>query len=116
MAFIRLSTFTGNVVLNNVGIVGKNSGSSVNAVSSSGNSGKIGISDLAKHNKLSDCWIGYDGKVYDITSFLPNHPGSAAAISPYCGTSEEFTNAFTKKHGTKKVGVLIGDFQIQGKI
>jgi cytochrome b involved in lipid metabolism len=77
---------------------------------------------LAKHNKQSDCWVGYGGKVYDITSFLPNHPGSARAIAPYCGTSEEFTSAFTKQHGKGKVkmlmnvGVLIGDFEIKGNL
>ena len=118
VAFIRLYTSTGNVFLNNVNAVnGGNSGSSVNAVSSSG---RISLSDLAKHDKESDCWVGYGGKVYDVTSFLPRHPGSAGAISPYCGTSKEFTDAFTKKHGTKKVGalmkvgVLIGDFNIVG--
>jgi len=57
-----------------------------------------------------------------VTSFLPRHPGSAGAISPFCGTSEEFAKAFTKQHGTSKVsnlmkvGTLIGDFDIVGKI
>lgn len=82
----------------------------------------ISLSELSSHNSLTDCWVGYGGKIYDITSFLPNHPGSASAISPYCGTEKEFTNAFTKKHGTSKVnnlmrvGVFIGDFDIIGRI
>ena len=77
--------------------------------------------ELSMHDTQADCWVAYDGKVYDITSWLPIHPGSAAAIAPYCGTSEEFTNAFTAKHGTSKVsklmdvGTFMGDFEIVGK-
>ncbi len=58
------------------------------------------------HNTASDCWVAYDNKVYDITAFLPNHPGGAGQISPYCGTSGAFDTAFTNKHGTSKVPVL----------
>lgn len=81
----------------------------------------VSLSTLSQHNKQSDCWVAYSGKVYDLTAFLPNHPGSAAAIAPHCGTSEQFTSAFTKMHGTSKVsmlmrvGTLMGDFEIVGK-
>ena len=83
---------------------------------------KVTKTELSKHNKQSDCWVGYNGKVYDITTFLPKHPGSAGALSPYCGTSDEFKQAFEKKHGTSKVnklmkvGVFIGDLDIAGDI
>jgi predicted heme/steroid binding protein len=62
--------------------------------------------ELAKHNRQADCWIAYKGTVYDITSWLPRHPGSAAAISPYCGTAEEFAAAFNRQHGTGRDGRL----------
>lgn len=77
---------------------------------------------LAEHNTLESCWVGYKGKVYDITDFLPKHPGSAQAILPNCGTAEKFEQSFTKKHGTSKVsllmkvGVLMGDFDYQGNL
>lgn len=83
-----------------------------------GMSGKvISRTELAQHKAQSDCWVAYKGTVYDITSWLPRHPGSAAAIAPYCGTAEEFTAAFNKQHGTrrderlKKEGVVEGSFQ-----
>lgn len=92
-----------------------------NATTSTGTtSNSISLEKLSKHNSINDCWVAYNGKVYDISSFLPVHPGSAGAISPYCGTSDEFTQAFTAQHGKSqvsrlmKVGVLIGDFQIKG--
>lgn len=97
-------------------------GDNTNTLSSETTTGKVNLDTLAKHNKLSDCWVAYGGKVYDVTSFLPKHPGSASAISPYCGTYEEFTKAFEGQHGKSKisnlmrVGTLMGDFEIQGAI
>jgi|SRR3989344_1225731 len=76
--------------------------------------------ELNKHNKLEDCWVVYKSRVYDITSWLPKHPGTAQVILPNCGTAEEFEKAFTQKHGTTKasllmrVGVFIGDFEDKG--
>ena len=80
----------------------------------------IPLSFLNLHNSGVDCWVAYDGKVYDITSYLPAHPGSANRIKPFCGTSSEFTNAFERQHGKSKVnllmkvGVFMGDFDVIG--
>lgn len=89
----------------------------VNAEPAVTKSGVISLSELGMHNERADCWVGYKGKVYDITDFVPKHPGGASKITPYCGTASEFENAFTKKHGTSQVsklvkeGILMGDLQ-----
>jgi cytochrome b involved in lipid metabolism len=66
----------------------------------------VSQSELASHNKESDCWIAYQGGVYDVTDYVPIHPGGAAQIVPLCGTSDKFEDAFTTQHGTSKVRIL----------
>ena len=43
-------------------------------------------SDIAIHNKESDCWTYVDLKVYDLTAWLPQHPGGGAIVLGMCGT------------------------------
>ena len=46
---------------------------------------EITISEVAKHNSKSDCWMIIDGKVYDITNYFGQHPGRDETMMPYCG-------------------------------
>ena len=79
----------------------------------------ITLAQLATHDDKTDCWVGFEDKVYDITSYLSRHPGGVNAIARHCGTVENFENAFAKKHGTRKVSlfmqvaVYMGDASIQ---
>lgn len=41
--------------------------------------------DLAQHSTPSSCWITRNGKVYDVTSFMPDHPGGDDLILKYAG-------------------------------
>ncbi|KAF4723579.1 hypothetical protein FOZ63_006648, partial [Perkinsus olseni] len=41
--------------------------------------------EVAKHNSEGDCWIIIGGTVYDVTKWLPIHPGGVAAILAYAG-------------------------------
>lgn len=33
------------------------------------------MEEVAKHNKRDDAWIVIEDKVYDVTTFVPEHPG-----------------------------------------
>lgn len=35
--------------------------------------------ELKKHNRKEDCWIVIHSKVYNVSSFLAEHPGGAAS-------------------------------------
>ncbi|KAG0239737.1 fatty acid alpha-hydroxylase [Actinomortierella wolfii] len=41
--------------------------------------------EVAKHNKADDCWIIVDGKVYDVSGFVADHPGGEEYILDHAG-------------------------------
>ncbi|KAJ3825197.1 hypothetical protein EV361DRAFT_891207 [Lentinula raphanica] len=45
--------------------------------------------ELAAHAVPTSCWISYKAKVYDITSFLQDHPGGDDIILKYAGQDVE---------------------------
>jgi len=52
---------------------------------------------VAQHSATDDCWIIVNGGIYDVTEFVPFHPGGEQAILPYCG--KEASEAFTTRGG-----------------
>ncbi|KAN0048042.1 hypothetical protein ACTA71_002433 [Dictyostelium dimigraforme] len=53
-------------------------------------------SELAKHNTEHDCWVAVDGKVYDITKWVPLHPGGKEVLLLAAG--RDVTNLFESYH------------------
>jgi L-lactate dehydrogenase (cytochrome) len=47
---------------------------------------------VAKHNSKDSCWVIVHGRAYDVTDFLPEHPGGSKIILKYAGkdATEEF--------------------------
>ncbi|KAJ5550241.1 FMN-dependent dehydrogenase [Penicillium sp. DV-2018c] len=54
--------------------------------------GKLTGSKVAEHNSKDSCWVIVHGKAYDVTEFLPEHPGGQKIILKYAGkdATEEF--------------------------
>jgi len=41
--------------------------------------------DVSRHTTLSSCWVTRGSKVYDVSAFLPDHPGGDDLILRYAG-------------------------------
>ncbi|KAI0487061.1 FMN-dependent dehydrogenase-domain-containing protein [Xylaria cf. heliscus] len=57
---------------------------------------KLSAQEIASHRSTSSCWIVVDGKAYDVTSYLNEHPGGAAVLLQQGGT--DATAQFRKIH------------------
>jgi cytochrome b involved in lipid metabolism len=57
------------------------------------------LSEIKNHSKKSNCWIIINDNVYDVTNYIPIHPGGESAITPYCG-AKDATEAFKTKGGS----------------
>jgi cytochrome b involved in lipid metabolism len=70
--------------------------------------------EVQTHNSKQSCWSVVRGKVYDLTSWISNHPGGEKAILNICG--RDGTQFFEKQHGGKeKPEKILSQFEI-GKI
>lgn len=55
------------------------------------------LAQVATHNNATSCWTAIAGNVYDLTSWIPNHPGGEARILAICG--KDGTSAYMGQHG-----------------
>ena len=55
------------------------------------------LADVAQHNTAAHCWAAVDGRVYDLTDWIGQHPGGQQRIIALCGT--DATVAFSTQHG-----------------
>ncbi|KAF2712342.1 hypothetical protein K504DRAFT_426514 [Pleomassaria siparia CBS 279.74] len=53
---------------------------------------KLTGEEIAKHNSRDSCWVIVHGRAYDVTEFLPEHPGGPKIILKYAGkdATEEY--------------------------
>ena len=88
-------------------------GSSVQGQSSSKS---YSTTEVAKHDSSKDCWLIISNNVYDVSSFLSEHPGGSSMIVKYCG--KEATKAFeTQDRGfrgghSSSAKQMLGDYLI----
>ncbi|KAG1676829.1 hypothetical protein FOA52_010338 [Chlamydomonas sp. UWO 241] len=57
---------------------------------------KVSREELRKHKAKDDAWIALKGRVYDITAYLPFHPGGARIVLSSAG--RDATELFNKHH------------------
>lgn len=68
-------------------------GSSNRQATTGGSERVISLNELAQHSTAESCWKEIGGRVYDITSYIPNHPSALEELVAWCGkpASEAFS-------------------------
>ncbi|XP_027358452.1 cytochrome B5-like protein isoform X2 [Abrus precatorius] len=70
--------------------------------------------EVSLHNKKTDCWIIIKNKVYDVTSYVDEHPGGDAILAHAGDDSTE--GFFGPQHASRTFDMIddfyIGDLQI----
>lgn len=61
--------------------------------------GSFSAADVATHNTEDDCWTIIDGKVYDITLYIPRHPGGSTVLLACGGDGTSLFNERTTSEG-----------------
>jgi cytochrome b involved in lipid metabolism len=84
------------------------------STSGSVSAGTYTMAQVAQHASATSCFTAISGSVYNLTSFINQHPGGAQAILSLCG--RDGTAAFMAQHGGQgsperelaalKIGVL----------
>jgi len=59
---------------------------------------EISMEQVAAHNTAEDCWMAIEGKVYDISAYIPEHPTPASVLTSWCG-KEATEGMRTKGYG-----------------
>ena len=54
----------------------------------------ITLAEISKHKDSTNCWMAIEGNVYDVTSFVPNHPGEEAIL---LGCGKDATEIFNTR-------------------
>ncbi|KAI9841089.1 MAG: hypothetical protein M1837_000993 [Sclerophora amabilis] len=57
---------------------------------------KLSGEEITKHGSRESCWVVIHGKAYDVTEFLPEHPGGPKIILKYAG--KDATTEFDPIH------------------
>ncbi|WIA41019.1 hypothetical protein OEZ86_004657 [Tetradesmus obliquus] len=74
------------------------------AAAAAGAAGMFTMEEVEQHATEESCWFVHEGKVYDATPFLEEHPGGAESILISAGM--DATDEFNSIHSSKAKGML----------
>jgi len=81
------------------------------ATSTNGTSAQTIAAQVAYHSTRASCWTIINDNVYDLTSWIPQHPGGEDAILRLCG--KDGSQIFNRQHGGKaQQATILAGFKI----
>lgn len=76
---------------------GSSDSSAVSESETASTSATYTLAEVAEHNSGTSCWTAINGGVYDVTTWINQHPGGPEHILALCGT--DGSAAFNGQHG-----------------
>ncbi|CAH8299039.1 unnamed protein product [Eruca vesicaria subsp. sativa] len=76
-----------------------------------GGDGKLfTLAEVSQHTSNKDCWIVIDGKVYDVTKFLDDHPGGDEVI--LTSTGKDATDDFEDVGHSSTAKAMLDEYYV----
>ncbi|CAN7101797.1 hypothetical protein BRARA_F02980 [Brassica rapa] len=76
-----------------------------------GGDGKVfTLAEVSQHTSNQDCWIVIDGKVYDVTKFLDDHPGGDEVI--LTSTGKDATDDFEDVGHSSTAKAMLDEYYV----
>lgn len=72
------------------------------------------LEKVGEHNGAQSCWIAVEGRVYDVTRFIPAHPTPPAVVLAWCGrdaTEGLRTKGYGRDH-SPEAWAMLADYLI----
>ena len=69
------------------------------------------LTDLSSHSTKEDCWLAVDGNVYDVTTFIPSHPGGEQILAG-CGQDASAMFHAEREHSSGKPQAIMPTYLI----
>lgn len=67
------------------------------------------MDDVKKHNRREDAWMVLNNKVYDVTDYIPFHPGGAKILA---GIGRDATEIYNKYHPWVNAEFMLAKYQV----
>ena len=74
----------------------------------------VSLVELSKHRTARDCWVAIHGDVYDVTDWLPAHPGGPQLLLRYAGAIAD--QGFDQSHEPSVLAHSLPPHALKGRL